>query len=95
MVSNWRSRLFSTIKKVFVFGTGKRTAATKACKSFEESQEEITKEFEERKIKLEAKVLEIYQASDADIKYAVMPQHISCSIASYVADKFVHNNVGS
>ncbi|KAG6536479.1 hypothetical protein ZIOFF_001537 [Zingiber officinale] len=31
-------------------------------------QEEITKEFEERKIELEAKALEIYQASDADIK---------------------------
>ncbi|KAG6502667.1 hypothetical protein ZIOFF_034953 [Zingiber officinale] len=39
-------------------------------------QEEITKEFEERKIELEAKALEIYQASDVDIK------HISCSVAS-------------
>ncbi|KAG6483082.1 hypothetical protein ZIOFF_059722 [Zingiber officinale] len=46
-------------------------------------QEEITKEFEERKIELEAKALEIYQASDVDIKYAVMPQHISCSVALY------------
>ncbi|KAG6493788.1 hypothetical protein ZIOFF_048791 [Zingiber officinale] len=32
------------------------------------TEEEITKEFEERKIELEAKALEIYQASDADIK---------------------------
>ncbi|KAG6496987.1 hypothetical protein ZIOFF_044871 [Zingiber officinale] len=31
-------------------------------------REEITKEFEERKIELKAKALEIYQASDADIK---------------------------
>ncbi|KAG6508842.1 hypothetical protein ZIOFF_034224 [Zingiber officinale] len=34
----------------------------------EPKSEEITKEFEERKIELEAKALEIYQASDADIK---------------------------
>lgn len=31
-------------------------------------QEEITKEFEERKTELEPKAVEIYQASDAEIK---------------------------
>ncbi|KAG6506473.1 hypothetical protein ZIOFF_031796 [Zingiber officinale] len=38
------------------------------------SMEEITKEFEERKIELEAKALEIYQASDADIKVCITCQ---------------------
>ncbi|KAG6484579.1 hypothetical protein ZIOFF_053099 [Zingiber officinale] len=60
----------------------KRTAATEACKSFEESQEENTKEFEERKIELEAKALEIYQASDADIKF------IFILLESIIADYF-------
>ncbi|KAG6528531.1 hypothetical protein ZIOFF_010706 [Zingiber officinale] len=38
------------------------------------SMEEITKEFEERKIELEAKALKIYQASDADIKICITCQ---------------------
>ncbi|KAG6520248.1 hypothetical protein ZIOFF_017286 [Zingiber officinale] len=40
-------------------------------------EEEITKEFEERNIELKAKALEIYQASDADIKNGLEDIQIS------------------
>ncbi|KAG6512685.1 plasma membrane-associated cation-binding protein 1-like [Zingiber officinale] len=94
MAASWRSRLFPTIKKVFVFGTSKRTAATEACKSFEESQEEITKEFEERKIELEAKAVEIYQASDAEIKDLVRnPTEAGIKKKSTAVVKFIEELV--
>ncbi|XP_074580618.1 plasma membrane-associated cation-binding protein 1-like [Curcuma longa] len=94
MASNWRSRLFPTIKKVFVFGSSKKTAATEACKSFEELQEEITKEFEERKTELEPKAVEIYQASDAEIKALVKnPTEAGIKKKSTAVVKFIEELV--
>ncbi|XP_008783214.1 plasma membrane-associated cation-binding protein 1-like [Phoenix dactylifera] len=66
----WKSKLLPKIKKMFE-KNGKKAAAAEACKSFDESKEEINKEFEEKKIELQPKVVEIYEASSAEIKSVV------------------------
>lgn len=53
-----------------IFGT-KKSAAAEACKSFDNSKEEITKEFEEKKTELQPKVLEIYEAAPSELKVVV------------------------
>ncbi|KAG1335039.1 Plasma membrane-associated cation-binding protein 1 [Cocos nucifera] len=66
----WKSKLLPKIKKVFE-KNGKKAAAAEACKSFDDSKEEIDKEFEEKKTELQPKVVEIYEASSAEIKSVV------------------------
>ncbi|KAK7856171.1 plasma membrane-associated cation-binding protein 1 [Quercus suber] len=68
----WKSKVLPKIKKVFEKnGTKKSAAAAEACKSFDESKEQITKEFEEKKTELQPKVLEIYETTSVEIKALV------------------------
>ncbi|CAL9081596.1 unnamed protein product, partial [Musa textilis] len=70
MVNYWKTKVLPKIKKVFD-RNGKKAAAAEACKSFDESKEEITKELEEKKADLQPKVVEIYEASAVEIKTLV------------------------
>ncbi|CAL5412765.1 unnamed protein product [Camellia sinensis] len=67
----WKSKVLPKIKKVFDKNGPKKAAAAEACKSFDDSKEEYTKEFEEKKTELQPKVVEIYEASSAEIKALV------------------------
>ncbi|XP_077228933.1 plasma membrane-associated cation-binding protein 1-like [Tasmannia lanceolata] len=67
----WKSKVLPRIKKVFEKNTAKKAAAAEACKSFDDSKEDINKEFEEKKIELQPKVIEIYEASSTEIKTVV------------------------
>ncbi|XP_062096440.1 plasma membrane-associated cation-binding protein 1-like [Humulus lupulus] len=66
----WKTKVLPKIKKVFEKNatTTKKAAAAEACKSFDESKDEINKEFEEKKGELQPKVLEIYEACSVEIK---------------------------
>ncbi|KAK1276113.1 Plasma membrane-associated cation-binding protein 1 [Acorus gramineus] len=66
----WKSKVLPKIKKVFE-KNGNKAAAAEACKSFDGAKEDINKEFEEKKTELQPKVVEIYEASSADIKTVV------------------------
>ncbi|KAL1562517.1 Plasma membrane-associated cation-binding protein 1 [Salvia divinorum] len=66
MVNYWKSKVLPKIKKVFE--NPKKAAALEACKAFDESKEQYSKECEEKKTDLEPKVTEIYQASSTEIK---------------------------
>lgn len=66
MVNYWKSKVLPKIKKVFE--NPKKIAALEACKAFDESKEEYSKECEEKKSDLEPKVTEVYGASSAEIK---------------------------
>lgn len=67
----WKSKVLPKIKKVFEKDSAKKAAAAEACKSFDGSKEDITREFEEKKTDLQPKVLEIYAASSTEIKTLV------------------------
>ncbi|URE47766.1 salt stress root protein [Musa troglodytarum] len=71
MADVWKSKVLPRIQKVFGGGSSKKAAAAGAVKSFDESKEEISKEFEEKKSQLQPKVTEIYEASPAQIKALV------------------------
>ena len=65
----WKTKVLPTIKKVFENKTSvKKAAAADACKSFDESKESYDKEFEEKKAEYQVKVLELYEASSAEVK---------------------------
>ncbi|KAK4748057.1 hypothetical protein SAY87_014643 [Trapa incisa] len=64
----WKSKVLPKLKKVFEKNGGKKTAAAEACKSFDDTKEDINKEFEEKKTDLQPKVIEIYEASSEEIK---------------------------
>ncbi|XP_020574860.1 plasma membrane-associated cation-binding protein 1 [Phalaenopsis equestris] len=66
----WKNKVLPKIKKVFE-KNGSKKAAAEACKSFDDSKEEINKEFEENKTELQPKVLKIYEASSTEIKILV------------------------
>uniref|UniRef100_A0A1D1YQX9 Salt stress root protein RS1 n=1 Tax=Anthurium amnicola TaxID=1678845 RepID=A0A1D1YQX9_9ARAE len=67
----WKSKVLPKIKKVFEKNSTKKAAAAEACKSFDDSKEEINKVFEDKKTDLQPKVLEIYEASSVEIKTVV------------------------
>ncbi|KAF5742399.1 DREPP plasma membrane polypeptide family protein [Tripterygium wilfordii] len=67
----WKSKVLPKIKKVFEKDSTKKAAAAEASKSFDDSKEEINKEFEEKKTEIQPKVVEIYEASSAEIKVLV------------------------
>ncbi|KAG6783013.1 plasma membrane-associated cation-binding protein 1-like [Populus alba x Populus x berolinensis] len=86
----WKSKVLPKIKKVFEKDSAKKAAAAEACKSFDESKEEISKEFEEKKTELEPKVIEIYEASSAEIKTLVKdPKEAGLKKQSTSAQKFL------
>nr|XP_043615164.1 plasma membrane-associated cation-binding protein 1-like [Erigeron canadensis] len=67
----WKSTVVPKFKKLFEKNSVKKSAAAEACKAFDEAKPDYSKEFEEKKAELEAKVLEIYEAASAEIKAAV------------------------
>ncbi|KAK4742457.1 hypothetical protein SAY87_000458 [Trapa incisa] len=69
----WKSKVLPKIKKVFE-KNGNKAAAAEACRSFDESKEEINKELKEKKIDLQQKVIEIYEASSEEIKALIKEQ---------------------
>jgi len=89
----WKSKVLPKIKKVFD-KNGTKKAAAEACKSFDDSKEQINKEFEEKKIDLQPKVLEIYEASSAEIKTFVKePKEAGLKKNSVAVHKFLEELV--
>ncbi|KAJ8464434.1 hypothetical protein OPV22_026986 [Ensete ventricosum] len=93
MVNYWKTKVLPKIKKVFD-RNGKKAAAAEACKSFDESKEEITKELEEKKAELQPKVVEIYETSTVEIKTLVkQPTELGLKKKSAVVIKFIEELV--
>ncbi|CAL9110730.1 unnamed protein product [Musa textilis] len=93
MVNYWKSKVLPKIKKVFD-RNGKKAAAAEACKSFDDSKEDITKELEEKKVDLQPKVVEIYEASAVTIKTLVKkPTESGLKKGSTVVVKFIEELV--
>ncbi|KAL4572485.1 hypothetical protein LXL04_019264 [Taraxacum kok-saghyz] len=67
----WKSTVVPKFKKIFEKNNGKKAAAAEACKTFDDAKEDYSKEFEEKKSELQAKVIEIYEASADEIKAVV------------------------
>ncbi|THG04193.1 hypothetical protein TEA_018833 [Camellia sinensis var. sinensis] len=65
----WKTKVLPKIKKVFDKNSTKKAAAAEVCKTFDDSKEEYSKEFEEKKTELQPKVIEIYEASSTEIKF--------------------------
>ncbi|KAF8390835.1 hypothetical protein HHK36_023134 [Tetracentron sinense] len=90
----WKSKVLPKIKKVFEKDGTKKAAAAEACKSFDDSKEEISKEFEEKKTELHPKVTEIYEASSAEIKILVKePKEAGIKKSSTAVHKFLEELV--
>ncbi|CAL9181486.1 unnamed protein product [Musa hybrid cultivar] len=93
MVNYWKSKVLPKIKKVFD-RNGNKAAAAEACKSFDDSKEDITKELEEKKVDLQPKVVEIYEASAVTIKTLVKnPTESGLKKGSTVVVKFIEELV--
>lgn len=89
----WSSKVLPKIKKVFE-KNGKKPAAAEACKSFDDSKGEIDKEFEEKKTELQPKVVEIYEASSAEVKALVKePKEAGLKKHSTAVNKFLEELV--
>ncbi|WCJ33291.1 plasma-membrane associated cation-binding protein 1 [Euphorbia peplus] len=90
----WKSKVLPAINKVFKKDPAKKAAAAEACKSFDDSKEEINKEFEEKKAELEPKVVEIYEASSTEIKTLVKdPKEAGLKKHSSLVQKFLEELV--
>ncbi|KAJ6428540.1 hypothetical protein OIU84_023874 [Salix udensis] len=86
----WKTKVLPKIKKVFEKDSAKKAAAAEATKSFDESKEEISKEFEEKKTELGPKVIEIFEASTAEIKTLVKdPKEAGLKKQSTSVQKFL------
>ena len=68
MVNYWKEKILPKIKKVFEKNGAKKAAAAEATKTFDDSKEVYTKEFEEKKTELQPKVVEIYEATSTEVK---------------------------
>ncbi|XP_049931941.1 plasma membrane-associated cation-binding protein 1 [Nymphaea colorata] len=75
-MSYWKEKVLPKIKKYFD-KPSKKKAAAESTKSFDESKAKINKEFEEKKGELHPKVIEIYEASSAEIKVIVKERKAS------------------
>ncbi|KAL8231721.1 hypothetical protein R6Q57_001499 [Mikania cordata] len=88
----WKSTVVPKFKKLFEKNNVKKAAAAEACKNFDDSKEDYGKEFEEKKTDLQAKVLEIYEASTAEIKAVVKARKegatkkISAGVAKFLEE---------
>ncbi|KAG5228079.1 hypothetical protein OIU76_017569 [Salix suchowensis] len=86
----WKTKVLPKIKKVFEKDSAKKAAAAEATKNFDESKEEISKEFEEKKTELGPKVIEIFEASTAEIKTLVKdPKEAGLKKQSTSVQKFL------
>ncbi|KAI3776840.1 hypothetical protein L1987_46630 [Smallanthus sonchifolius] len=70
-MGHWKSTVVPKFKKLFEKNNVKKAAAAEACKTFDEAKDDYSKEFEEKKAELQAKVIEIYDASTTQIKAVV------------------------
>lgn len=68
MTTTWKTRVAPALKALFD-KDGKKAAAAEFIKSF--NKEDIGKEIDEKKVELEPKVLEVYEAAPAEIKHLV------------------------
>jgi len=68
MTTTWKTRVAPAIK-AFFDKDGKKAAAAEFIKTF--NKEDIGKEIDEKKVELEPKVLEVYEAAPAEIKHLV------------------------
>ncbi|PON83811.1 DREPP family [Trema orientale] len=90
----WKTKVLPKIKKVFEKNGAKKAAAAEATKSFDESKDEINKEFEEKKVELQPKVVGIYEASSAEIKTLVKePKETGIKKNSVAVHKFLEELV--
>jgi len=64
----WSEKVVPMFHKLFGKDDPNKADAEQACKSFDESKDEISKEFEEKKGVLKPKVIEIYEASSTEVK---------------------------
>ncbi|KAG2264923.1 hypothetical protein Bca52824_072002 [Brassica carinata] len=69
----WKSRVVPTMKKLFERIPTKKALVVETSKSltFDDSKEAINKEIEEKRTELEPKVVEIYEATSAELKALV------------------------
>ncbi|KAM0002593.1 putative DREPP family protein [Helianthus debilis subsp. tardiflorus] len=67
----WKSVVVPKFKKLFDKNNVKKAAAAEACKIFDDAKDSYNNEFEEKKADLQAKVIEIYEASSAEVKAVV------------------------
>ncbi|GKV45719.1 hypothetical protein SLEP1_g52775 [Rubroshorea leprosula] len=91
----WKSKVLPKIKKVFETGASKKAAAAaEVSKSFDESKEAINKEVEDKKTELQPKVVEVYEASPAEIKSLVKePKKEGLKKHSAAVNKFLEELV--
>ncbi|KAL3520464.1 hypothetical protein ACH5RR_018613 [Cinchona calisaya] len=68
MGTYWKEKVLPNLKKVFEKNGTKKATAAEVIKAFEESKEQYNTEFEGKKTELEAKALEIYEASSPQVK---------------------------
>lgn len=86
----WQTKVVPRIKKVFEKNSAKKAAAAEACKSFDESKEDYSKVFEEKKAEFEAKVTELYEKLAAEIKALIKePKPTGLKKHSAAVDKFL------
>ena len=69
----WKSKIVPTMKKFFERSPTNKDVVAEASKTstFDDSKEAINKEIEEKKTELEPKVLDIYEATSAELKALV------------------------
>lgn len=86
----WQTKVVPRIKKVFEKNSAKKAAAAEACKSFDDSKEDYSKVFEEKKAEFEAKVTEIYEKLAAEIKALIKePKATGLKKHSAAVEKFL------
>ncbi|XP_018455198.1 plasma membrane-associated cation-binding protein 1-like [Raphanus sativus] len=69
----WKSKIVPTMKKLFERSPTNKDVVAEASKTpaFDDSKEAINKEIEEKKTELEPRVLDIYEATSAELKALV------------------------
>ncbi|CAO2824192.1 unnamed protein product [Amaranthus hypochondriacus] len=87
----WKTKVLPKIQKVFGKDVAKKAAAAgEACKSFNDSKDEVSKEFEEKKAELQPKVVEIYEKSETEIQTLVKdPKEADLKKHSVKVQKFL------
>jgi len=64
----WKEKVVPKFKKIFETKPSKKTLAAEVIKAFDEAKEQHTTDFEEKKGDLQSKVVELYEASPAEVK---------------------------
>lgn len=89
-ISYWKEKVLPKIKKVFEKNGTKKAAAAEVIKAFEESKEQYNTEFEGKKTELQAKVVEVYEASPSEVKALVKePKEAGLKKHSAAVQKFL------